>query len=35
MRIILITLAVIDIVAALKMLDSFWPAGLPEEESDK
>jgi len=35
MRIILITLAVVYIVAALKVLDSFWPVQQPEEESNK
>lgn len=35
MRIILISLAVIYIVAALKVLDSFWPAQQPVEESNK
>ncbi len=33
MRIILITLAVTYIVAALKMLDSLWPAEQPDRES--
>jgi hypothetical protein len=35
MRIILITLAVVYIVTALKMLDSFWPVQQPEKESNK
>ena len=35
MRVILITLAVVYIVAALKVLDSFWPAKQPEEKADK
>ena len=35
MRIILITLAVVYIVAALKVLDSFWPVQQPEKESNK
>lgn len=33
MRIILITLAVLYIVAALRVLDSFWPVEQPDEES--
>jgi len=35
MRIILITLAVIYIVTALKVLDSFWPVQQREEESSR
>ena len=35
MRIILITLAVVYIVAALKVLDSFWPAEQLEEKANK
>ena len=35
MRVILITLAVMYIVAALRVLDSFWPVQQPAEESDK
>lgn len=35
MRIILITLAVTYIVAALKVLNSFWPVEQPEEESGR
>jgi len=35
MRIILITLAVLYIVAALKLLDSFWPVGQPQQENNK
>ena len=34
MRIILITLAVVYIVAALKMLDSFWPVQQSEEDTN-
>lgn len=35
MRIILITLAVSYIVTALKVLDSFWPAELPDKKSSR
>ncbi len=35
MRIILITLAVVYIVTALRVLDSFWPVQQPDEESSK
>jgi uncharacterized membrane protein YccC len=35
MRIILITLAVVYIVAALRLLDSFWPVERPEKKADK
>jgi len=35
MRVILITLAVVYIVTALKALDSFWPVQQPDEESGK
>jgi hypothetical protein len=35
MRIILITLAVVYIVAALRVLDSFWPVERPEKKADK
>jgi len=35
MRIILITLAVLYIVTALKVLDSFWPVEQPDETSKK
>jgi len=35
MRIILITSAVVYIVAALKLLDSFWPVQQPDEESGR
>ena len=35
MRVILISLAVIYIVAALRVLDSFWPVEQPDEESSK
>ena len=35
MRVILITLAVLYIVTALKVLDCFWPVGQPEEETNE
>ena len=35
MRVILITLAVVYIVTALKVLDSFWPVEQPDEESSR